>query len=123
MNKIFYIVLLGLAVAAFGIPEANAAFIKDNAGCVLAAPDSGLAVGLVTLTELQVTETPGGRVNATCHFNIPEGFEPAAAIENRGFFCVIFTPPDIVETTTDSFSVVTPGGRGLLRCQLSDQNG
>ena len=82
-------------------------------GCwVLPGCISGLAIDLFSTDMIRV-ETPSGNVVLTCHFDIPEGYEPAKAIKNTGFGC-----NTCCGVTTDTQCVVTPGGKAMLRCEI-----
>jgi hypothetical protein len=108
------ILAAALLVGGSTVAYANgggATIIKD-ASCCLSAADSGLAIDLFS-TDVICVETPSGNVVLTCHFDIPEGYEPAKAIKNTGFLC-----GTCGGCTTDSQCVVTPGGKAVLRCEI-----
>jgi hypothetical protein len=87
--------------------------VEKDFGCVLLAADSGLGVDLVTSDMSHNVNTPDGTTCLVCHFDIPEGEEPAKAMKNSGFPC-----GTLGGVTDDSRSVVTPGGKATLRCQI-----
>ena len=108
------ILAVALLVGGSTVAYANgggAVIIKDE-GCSLPGIVSGLSVDLYS-TDMICVETPSGNVVLTCHFDIPEGYEPAKAIKNTGFACCA-----CIGTTTDSQCVVTPGGKAMLRCEI-----
>lgn len=98
---------------AFANGQGSGAVVQQDFGCSLAASDSGLGVSLFTTDMTHEVDTPDGTTCLVCHFDIPEGEEPAKAIKNEGFPCGTFGG-----LTYDSKSVVTPGGKATLRCQI-----
>jgi hypothetical protein len=111
------VLVLGMSTAHAGSPNA-AVVLKDfdhPSGCFFMMPNS--LVPLFTTDEIHTTATSSGNVRLTCHFNIPEGFEPAKAVKASGFPCGIFLPSETVFTTNTEM-VANPGGRATLKCQV-----
>lgn len=117
--------VVGIAEAAFlfGTPllgsdgstaraDGRATVTKDF-GCLLLAADSGLAIDLFTVDKTHEVDAVSGNTTLTCHFDIPAGFGPPKAIKNSGFPCGTYAG-----LATNSMSVVSPGGKALLRCQI-----
>jgi hypothetical protein len=108
---------LGISTAHAGSP--NAAIVlkafDHPSGCFGYVP--GSLVPLSTTDEIHTTATSSGNMKLTCHFYIPDGFEPATAVKASGFVCGIFLPTGTA-FTTDSAMVATPGGRATLKCQI-----
>ena len=116
-----------IAVALFfGLPllGTNAAVTHANGGgaqvfhdgsCAISAGASGLDISLgpSDQTGYQKVLTPSGNAVLICKFAIPEGYEPAKAIKNRGFTCNIGG----IGLVTNSQSIASPGGNVTLRCQ------
>ena len=108
---------VGTSTVHAGSPNA-AVVLKDSdhpSGCFFMMPNS--LVPLFTTDEIHTTATSSGNVRLTCHFNIPEGFEPAKAVKASGFTCGIFLPSETV-LTTNTEMVANPGGRATLKCQI-----
>jgi hypothetical protein len=111
------VLVLGMSTAHAGSPNA-AVVLKDldhPSGCFFMMPNS--LVPLSTTDEIHTTATSSGNVRLTCHFNIPEGFEPARAVKASGFLCGIFLPSETAFTTNTEM-VANPGGRATLKCQV-----
>jgi hypothetical protein len=106
-------VLTALAATTTAHAQNLGATVIDNFGCVLLGKDSGLKVNLFTSETTHAVITPSGNSLLQCHFTIPAGAEPNKAIVNKGFFCGTF-----LGGTTNSESVVTPGGTATLRCEV-----
>ena len=103
--------LVGGSVVAYA--NDGGATIAKDVGCFLPGSISGLSTDL-TSTDTICVETPSGNVVLICHFDIPEGYEPAKAIKNTGFSCCTCGGG----FTTDTKCVVTPGGKAMLRCEI-----
>ena len=114
------IAVLLFSLFSVGWAGGNGATVIGQFGCMLLGVDSGLGVGVDLFTDqdtqLAAVITPSGDTMLACHFNIPEGMEPAKAIKNRGFLCVTFLDSTSLAPTFDSNSVATPGGKALLTC-------
>ena len=119
-----YTLIALVGAGALGISTAHA--VSPNAAIVLKALDHpsgcfgfvpGSLVPLSTMDEIHTTATSSGNVKLTCHFYIPDGFEPAAAVKATGFDCGIFLPTGTA-FTTDSKIIASPGGRATLTCQI-----
>lgn len=108
------LVAAGLAASA-GVSDARAegATVIDEFGCALLGASSGLGINLFTTVSHEVI-TPSGNTVLKCHFDIPDGYEPDKAINNKGFLCNTF-----LGVTTDSKSTVTPGGEAVLTCNIN----
>ena len=102
--------LVGESVAAYA-NGGGATVIKDEE-CWLLAADSGLDVDL-TSTDLIMLTTPSGNTVLICHFDIPEGHEPDKAIKKTGWLGYT-----IGGFTANTQSVVTPGGKAVVRCEI-----
>jgi hypothetical protein len=89
------------------------ATVIDQFGCFLSSSASGLPVGLFTSDATHAVNTPSGNSLLQCHFIIPASALPAEAIVKTGFTCNTF-----LGLTSDSESVVTPGGHATLRCTV-----
>jgi hypothetical protein len=96
------------------LASAEGATVTNDFACALPAAASGLGIDLFTTDPVHSTETPSGNTVLSCHFDIPDGFEPAKAIRNDGFLCNTFLGP-----TLNSMSVATPGGKATLTCQIN----
>ena len=99
---------------AFANGQGSGAVVDKDFECYLSAGASGLGVDLWTTDMTHDVGTPGGTASLVCHFDIPDGEEPAKAIKNEGFLCGTHSG-----LTDDSKSVVTPGGKATLRCQIN----
>lgn len=119
-----YTLVVWVGAGALGISTAHAG--SQNAAIVLKALDNpsgcfgfvpNSLVPLSTEDEIHATATSSGNVRLTCHFYVPEGFEPATAVKASGFLCGIFLPSGTA-FTTDSEMRATPGGRAILKCQV-----
>lgn len=84
----------------------------DDFGCGIIPADSGLPVFLAT-QESHVVRAANGNVSLTCHFDIPDGLEPAATMQHSGF---LFRTQFGV--TTNTRSGTSRGARVLLVCQI-----
>lgn len=96
------------------LASAEGATVMNEFGCTLLSIDSGLAIDLFTTDPVHSTVTPSGNTVLSCHFDIPDGFEPPRAIRNDGFLCGTFAG-----VTNNSMSVATPGGTATLTCQIN----
>lgn len=126
VNNVLKSGIVGVTILLFSISVAHAASPKaavvlkdeDNPfGCFGFVPGSG--VFLSTTDEIHTTATSSGNVQLTCHFNIPEGFEPPKAVKETGFGCGIFLPSGGTFTTETSM-IANPGGRATLQCQVKE---
>lgn len=81
--------------------------------CSLPRSVSGLRVNLSSDAKTHQVATPSGQTILQCHFDIPEGYRPERAFKNEGFRCRTFRG-----TTYNSSSLVTPGGKAHLKCQI-----
>jgi hypothetical protein len=102
---------LGFTTTVFAKPDNKGAKITRLPWARLPADDSGLAVDLWTYEEALQIETPSGKVILIAHFDIPEEYRPSKAMINSGFLVTTWAAGDSYNT----MSVVTPGGRALLR--------
>ena len=95
----------------------NAATVTKDAGCRGFVPDANgnAASGLFTLESHSVV-TSSGNTKLVCHFDIPEGKEPAEVTRAEGFGCGTF-----LGFTNDSKMVATPGGRATLTCSIKGE--
>lgn len=107
--------LAASATPAFAQAEPAARISKDF-GCQAFVPDSeGNPVHpLYTDEESKAVATSGGTQTLICHFDIPEGQEPATATHAEGIVC-----GTIFGVTTDSRIIATPGGRATLICKIN----
>ncbi len=116
--------ILSLSMSAAHADSPNAAVVLKDldypAGCFGFVPVTGTP--LHTADEIHSTITSSGNTQLTCHFNIPQGFEPATAVKATGFSCVILLPTGVA-FTTDTRMVANPGGRATLKCLLKGQLG
>ena len=101
-----------VALVAGPTASADPATVIDDFGCVILAADSGLSVALFT-EESHSVQSASGNVTLTCHFDIPDGLEPASTMRQSGFLC-----GTQFGFTTNTQSVTTKGGQVLLRCQI-----
>jgi len=118
-STIVRLAILGVVVAAlvagtsaFALANSNGATVTKDAGCALSQGASGLTCDLFTNEMIEV-DTHAGTTSFICHFDIPAGCEPAKAIKNTGFSCGTYAGG-----TTDTQSVVSPGGKAVLICQI-----
>lgn len=81
--------------------------------CTLPRSVSGLRVDLSSDERAYAVATPSGATLLQCHFDIPDGYRPEREFKNEGFLCKTFRG-----MTYDSSSLVTPGGKAHLRCQI-----
>lgn len=79
-------------------------------------PDGGIGTPLET-TDSQVVVN-GSWAKVTCHFDIPEGAEPAKATKSIGLNCGIPGYGD----TNDSRMSASPGGRAVGTCRIRIAN-
>lgn len=119
MLKIIYTTFAAVSLALISLPaqaQGNGATVVREFGCFLASQDSGLPIDIFTDEKTHSVSTPSGNSVLKCHFVVPEGFEPQSAINRAGFPCGTF-----LGLTFDSKSVVTPGGKAHLTCQVKGQ--
>lgn len=112
------IALTGIA-SALSVPvlaqSDNAATITKDFGCGGFVPteDGDFGSGLFSAEGSHSVATSSGNTKLVCHFDIPEGLEPARATHAEGFVCGTF-----LGLTTDSKMVATPGGTATLTCSV-----
>lgn len=93
----------------------NAATITKDFGCGGFVPTEEGDPGTALFTDRTVSAaTSSGNVKLVCHFDIPEGLEPASATHASGFLCNTY-----LGLTTDSKMVATPGGKAVLTCEIN----
>lgn len=104
--------LSGVFVVA--APGGGAVVIKEF-GCSLPAWASGGPVNLWTNDKTHDVLTPSGNIKLTCHFKFDPvaAGGPAKAIKAGGYLCNTHWG-----LTTNSQSIVTPGGTALLVCMI-----
>lgn len=98
--------------ALSNVSAGGGATVITDVECQIIPPDWGGPMTLFT-TDVHIVKTPSGNVKATCHFDIPEGNEPSKAKKFNGFVCQTGWG-----ATTNSQSVVTPGGNINLQCMI-----
>ncbi len=108
-------VLMGGALQTAADPGGGATVIKDF-GCQIIPPDWGGPFTLFT-SDTHSVSTPSGNTTLKCFFDIPAGYEPSKAQKFKNFLCNTF-----LGSTTNSKSVVTPGGQIVLTCQINGSN-
>lgn len=123
MRKGLGVLVLVAALVALGASTALAApatVIMDAGTCYIRTEASGLGIDLWSddlKNELKIlTDSANENVKVTCHFIIPEGYEPAEALVNKGFECGIKVSDAVTVTTYHSLSVASPGGQLTLQC-------
>ena len=89
-------------------------YYLDEEQVFLSTDDMSMAVG-----------TPSGNMMLSCHFDVPEGKEPAKAMKLTpedlpGVMCGIPGDPGMV--TDDWMLVVTPGGKATLTCKINPRS-
>jgi hypothetical protein len=73
---------------------------------------------LFTEENIHAVLTPSGNLTFTCHFDIPQGFEPSRPILTGGSSCTVFLPTgEIFNTNTGKFTA-TPGGQATFQCKV-----
>ena len=110
------IVAMLLCAPAFAASENAAVVLKDAdhpVGCFY----GGFGFPLFTEDEIHTVATKNGNVKLICHFDVPEGFEPAKTMKNSGFGCGIYLP-DGSTFTDDTRAMMNPGGRAKLTCTI-----
>jgi hypothetical protein len=115
------LIVLVLGVSVAQADDSHAAIVlkdKDQPGLVCFGFIPGSDVPLFTTDEIHTTATSSGNVTLTCHFNIPEGFEPTKAVKATGFGCSIFLPDESIEASRTRM-IADPGGRATLTCQVN----
>ena len=110
------IVAMLLCAPAFAASE-NAAIVLHDFDHPYGCSYSGFGIPLFTDDEVHTVATKNGNIKLICHFDVPEGFEPAKTIKHSGFSCGIYLPEDSV-FTDDTYAMINPGGRALLKCTL-----
>jgi len=93
--------------------------INDHT-CTGAVPsEDGLIVaeGIFTGAEhkVQKVKTGSGNMFLMCKFDVPASLVPDSRRSAKGFGCVV----DDGVRTTDTQMLVSPGGRGMLLCQVN----
>lgn len=109
--------LAGPAVSVAAKSENSAQIVKDG-GCFGFVPDGngGATTGLFNPEGAHAVSTKSGNVTLVCHFDIPEGFEPAKAVKADGFLCGTY-----FGLTNDSRVLATPGGKATLICKIKGE--
>ena len=87
------------------------ATVIKNFACTISADDWQGEEDLATEEVSHYTQTPSDKAILQCHFDIPEGYEPATAVRTTDFACMTR-----LGITYDSESIATPGGNVQLRC-------
>lgn len=94
--------------------SSNAAVITREGGCTGFVPTASGGIGAALISDALQVQTKSGIVTMTCHFDIPEGFEPARTTRAVGIACGTFAG-----FTTDARMTASPGGRALLVCRIN----
>jgi hypothetical protein len=105
------ILLAGIAPAQAA--DNRAAVIKEFA-CGLSSEASGLPEFLFTENKTINVISPSGNTVLQCRFQFPLEWAPSHTEVFRGFLCGTF-----LGVTSNSRSVVTPGGRAILTCIIN----
>jgi hypothetical protein len=120
MYKLAYAIAAG-TMLTFGAEAVQAqgdgALVAREFGCFMPGRLSGLPIDLFTDQKTHIVVTPSGNIKVTCHFIIPEGFEPQVAINRAGWPCTTS-----VGNSLNSKSVATPGGKLNASCQIKGNN-
>ena len=105
---------LALTISTLPAQAYGRATVIKGFECIIIPRDSGLPFVLFTNNMTHEVDTSSGNSVLQCHFDIPEGFEPASTLHHEGFLCATF-----LGITRKSRSVTTQGGKVLLTCQVS----
>jgi hypothetical protein len=116
-TKTMLLALIATSVLAVGASTAyaqNAAEVATDQFCKCTTCGNALFTDPLETFDARAVETSAGTVVYQCHFDIPEGFEPAMAIRPESPGC---GTPFGLSNKTDI--VLTPGGKGKLTCQVN----
>ncbi|MDX1486094.1 MAG: hypothetical protein R3229_16605 [Alphaproteobacteria bacterium] len=104
-----------ILLAAATAQANNAAEIATDEYCQCTTCGNALGAGFPLQTyDARAVKTSSGRVTFQCHFDIPEGYQPAKAMRPQSPGCG--TPFGLSNKT---HIVLTPGGTGKLTCQVN----
>ena len=73
---------------------------------------------LFTEENIHIVVTPSGNITLTCHFDIPEGFEPSRPILTAGSSCTFFLAGETIIDNNSGKFTATPGGQATFQCQV-----
>ena len=104
--------MLSIMPATPALAEGSIVVDGDECGGFVPTADGGVGPALTTTDSHQVQK--GNWVTVTCHFDIPEGLEPAKATKAVGVPCTI---PGYGSTTNTRMSA-SPGGRAVGTCRI-----
>lgn len=93
---------------------ANGSIVLQDGICYGFVPNPDGSIGTPLVTNDSQVVVNGSWAKVTCHFDIPEGSEPAKSTKSVGEGCTI--PP--YGTTFDTRMSASPGGRAVGTCRF-----
>ena len=115
--KITLISWVSVPLLALGVSAAyaqNAADVVSEQFCQCTTYGDALGTDPLQTFDARAVGTSAETITFQCHFDIPEGFEPAQAIRPESLGCG--TP---FGAANKIHIVLTPGGKAKLTCQVN----